>query len=85
MTVQIHVASDDCIMCGDCYNICPKRAITWQKRELPEFHHEQCTSCLCCVECCPQQALEAKASGFRGLFLKFPEINPPHAAGPSWT
>lgn len=71
---------DDCVMCGDCYNICPNNAISWEKRALPEFHKDQCISCLCCVECCPQQALQARAAGFGGLFLKYPEINLPDAS-----
>ena len=65
---------DDCVMCGDCFNICPNKAISWQKKEKPVFHREQCVSCLCCVECCPQQVLKAKPAGFSGLFLKYPEV-----------
>jgi ferredoxin len=68
---------DDCVMCGDCFNICPNKAISWQKKEKPIFHREQCVSCLCCVECCPQQVLQAKSAGFSGLFLKYPEVNLP--------
>jgi ferredoxin len=67
-----------CVMCGDCYNICPNNAISWQKKEVPIFEKEKCVSCLCCVECCPQQVLKAKPAGFSGLFLKYPEINLPH-------
>lgn len=65
---------EDCVMCGDCFNICPNSAISWQKKETPVFEQEKCISCLCCVECCPQQALKAKPAGFSGLFLKYPEI-----------
>lgn len=68
---------DDCVMCGDCFNICPNKAISWQKKEKPVFHWEQCVSCLCCVECCPQQALKTKPAGFSGLFMKYPEVNMP--------
>jgi formate hydrogenlyase subunit 6/NADH:ubiquinone oxidoreductase subunit I len=69
---------DDCVMCGDCFNICPNRAIAWQKKQTPVFEKEKCISCLCCVECCPQQALKAEPAGFKGLFLKYPEIELPH-------
>ncbi len=68
---------DLCVMCGDCFSICPNRAISWQKKETPVFHPEKCVSCLCCVECCPQQALKAKSAGFSGLFLKYPDIELP--------
>jgi uncharacterized protein (DUF362 family)/NAD-dependent dihydropyrimidine dehydrogenase PreA subunit len=66
-----------CVMCGDCFNICPNQAISWEKKEPPVFHPEKCVSCLCCVECCPQQALKAKPAGFSGLFLKYPDIKLP--------
>ncbi|MFO8050045.1 MAG: DUF362 domain-containing protein [Desulfosudaceae bacterium] len=73
---------DDCVMCGDCFHICPNNAITWHKNQPPVFNPKRCVSCLCCVECCPQQALVAKAAGLSGLFLKYPRIiippdNPP--------
>lgn len=69
---------DDCVMCGDCFNICPNNAIVWEKKQKPVFDKKRCISCLCCVECCPQQALEAKPAGLSGLFLKYPEISLPH-------
>ncbi|MEW6079790.1 MAG: DUF362 domain-containing protein [Thermodesulfobacteriota bacterium] len=68
---------EKCVMCGDCFNICPNHAISWQKKETPVFHPEKCVSCLCCVECCPQQALKATSAGFSGLFLKYPDIELP--------
>ncbi|MEN6473790.1 MAG: DUF362 domain-containing protein [Syntrophaceae bacterium] len=67
----------DCVMCGDCYNICPNNAIAWQKKQTPVFVKEKCISCLCCVECCPQQVLKASPAGLSGLFLKYPEIELP--------
>lgn len=69
-----------CNQCGDCYNICPNGAVSWQKKQYPVFDREKCISCLCCVECCLQRALDARGAGLSGLFLKFPEINPPHPA-----
>ncbi|ABW67114.1 DUF362 domain-containing protein [Desulfosudis oleivorans] len=69
---------ETCVMCGDCFNICPNRAIVWEKQQTPVFEKEKCVSCLCCVECCPQQALEASPAGLSGFFLKYPEITPPH-------
>lgn len=74
-----HLADKEgCVMCGDCFNICPNKAISWQKKQTPVFEREKCISCLCCVECCPQQVLKAGAVGFSGLFLKYPEIKMPH-------
>jgi len=70
----------ECNQCGDCYNICPNGAVSWQKKQYPVFDREKCISCLCCVECCLQRALDAKGAGLSGLFLKYPEINKPHNA-----
>ncbi len=69
-----------CTQCGDCFNICPNGAVSWQKKEYPVFDREKCISCLCCVECCLQRALDAKGAGLSGLFLKYPEVNTPHHA-----
>ncbi|MFP4446094.1 MAG: DUF362 domain-containing protein [Desulfosudaceae bacterium] len=68
---------EDCIMCGDCFHICPNDAITWLKHQPPVFNKKRCISCLCCVECCPQHALAAKAAGLSGLFLQYPQIKAP--------
>ncbi len=67
-----------CTMCGDCFKICPAKAITWEKKQYPKTDLNQCISCLCCVECCPQHTIMAKFIGPRGLFLKEPKISLPH-------
>jgi uncharacterized protein (DUF362 family) len=68
-----------CTMCGDCSKICPAKAITWEKKQYPKTDLNQCISCLCCVECCPQHTIMAKFIGVRGLFLREPTISLPHA------
>jgi uncharacterized protein (DUF362 family) len=70
---------EGCTMCGDCSKICPAQAITWEKKQYPKTDFNQCISCLCCVECCPQHTILAKFIGVRGLFLKKPKISLPHA------
>ena len=65
----------ECTRCGDCSKICPAKAIAWEKKQYPKTNYNQCISCLCCVECCPQHAIRAKFIGVRGLFLKEPKIS----------
>lgn len=67
-----------CTMCGDCFKICPAKAIMWEKKQYPKTDLNQCISCLCCVECCPQHTIMAKFIGVRGLFLREPSISLPH-------
>ena len=69
----------ECTKCGDCSKICPAKAITWEKKQYPKTDHNQCISCLCCVECCPQHTIRAKFIGVKGLFLGEPSISLPHA------
>ena len=60
-----------CTKCGQCYEICPARAIEFVKGSGPEFLRENCISCLCCMEMCPQEAIKPKLRGIGGLFHSY--------------
>jgi len=46
---------EKCILCGDCADNCPAETILLE----PEFHiGEGCIACYCCVELCPEGAME---------------------------
>ena len=62
-----------CIKCGDCFKICPAKAIIWEKKQYPQFMKDKCISCMCCVECCPEHALQGTHAGLSGLFAKEPD------------
>ena len=45
-----------CRMCGECWKICPARAITPEAKPL-RFDYDRCIRCFCCLEVCPFGAL----------------------------
>lgn len=47
-----------CKMCGECWKICPAKAITARKSAL-SFDYDRCIRCYCCIEVCPHSALRA--------------------------
>ena len=47
--------ADKCVNCGDCEANCPPKALTLE----PDFHiNDDCIACYCCVELCPEGAME---------------------------
>jgi uncharacterized protein (DUF362 family)/Pyruvate/2-oxoacid:ferredoxin oxidoreductase delta subunit len=46
-----------CRMCGECWKICPARAITPEQKPL-RFNYDRCIRCYCCIEVCPFGALD---------------------------
>lgn len=46
-----------CRMCGECWKICPARAITPGAEPLC-FDYDRCIRCFCCLEVCPFGALQ---------------------------
>jgi uncharacterized protein (DUF362 family)/Pyruvate/2-oxoacid:ferredoxin oxidoreductase delta subunit len=51
--------AERCRTCGECWKICPAKAIRREGRGL-RFDYDACIRCYCCVEVCPHGALEAR-------------------------
>ncbi|MCU0561390.1 MAG: DUF362 domain-containing protein [Desulfobacterales bacterium] len=51
-----------CRMCGECWRVCPAKAITAYARQIG-FDYDRCIRCYCCVEMCPHGALKAAETG----------------------
>jgi uncharacterized protein (DUF362 family)/NAD-dependent dihydropyrimidine dehydrogenase PreA subunit len=52
------VEAEVCKMCGECWQICPAKAIT-PYEEIIGFDYDRCIRCYCCIEVCPHGALQA--------------------------
>lgn len=46
-----------CRMCGECWRVCPAKAITPHAQRVV-FDYDRCIRCYCCVEMCPHGALK---------------------------
>ena len=51
-----------CRLCGECWRVCPAKAITPYARMIG-FDYDRCIRCYCCVEMCPHGALKAVFDG----------------------
>jgi uncharacterized protein (DUF362 family)/NAD-dependent dihydropyrimidine dehydrogenase PreA subunit len=58
--IQKPVADNEtCKLCGECWNICPAKAIAHHTKGI-QFDYELCIRCYCCLEMCPHGAIRAK-------------------------
>lgn len=48
--------AEACRLCGECWKICPARAIAPDRKPL-RFDYERCIRCWCCLEVCPFGAI----------------------------
>jgi uncharacterized protein (DUF362 family)/Pyruvate/2-oxoacid:ferredoxin oxidoreductase delta subunit len=58
-----------CRSCGECWKICPARAIA-PENSYVRFDYEKCIRCYCCIEVCPYGALKTKETLAGKLFRK---------------
>ncbi|MBI5551434.1 MAG: DUF362 domain-containing protein [Desulfobacterales bacterium] len=53
------VDNPKCKLCGECWKICPAKAISHTTRGV-QFDYNLCIRCYCCLEVCPHGAICAK-------------------------
>ena len=53
------VDNKTCKLCGECWNICPAKAISHNIRGI-QFDYNLCIRCYCCLEVCLHGAIRAK-------------------------
>ena len=65
------IDSSKCIMCGECVNSCPTKALQSNgHRRVPSFRKKLCITCWCCHEVCPEHAVFIDKSFLASRFLK---------------
>ncbi len=52
---QISFDAQDCVLCGQCVDLCPRDAVTLSLHR--HFDYAKCDGCFQCVEECPSQAI----------------------------
>ncbi len=57
LTRKPAVIESACILCGQCLQICPAKAVKKGNRAVT-FDYETCIRCFCCMEVCPEGALK---------------------------
>lgn len=53
------VDNKQCKLCGECWKICPAKAIEHNDRGV-QFDYDRCIRCYCCIEVCLHGAVRAK-------------------------
>lgn len=57
-----------CIGCLKCVNICPVKALIYEKNKGIKCNYEKCIRCFVCHEICPAKAIEVKKSILSFIF-----------------
>ncbi len=60
---------DSCVGCGECFRICPAKAITMMDNK-PHIDSTKCIRCFCCQEFCPKGALTVHRSAIARILSK---------------
>lgn len=51
------ILQDECVACGHCAKLCPKKAITIEKGSYANINHNLCIGCKLCRKSCPASAI----------------------------
>jgi uncharacterized protein (DUF362 family)/ferredoxin len=57
LSAEPRLRSEECVGCGECFRICPAKAITMENRR-PVIDRSKCIKCFCCQEFCPKGAMK---------------------------
>ena len=51
------VSTEECVACGSCIKVCPKKAISIPKGIYAEINYDLCVGCGKCVKECPASVI----------------------------
>lgn len=57
MPKELVQKSDNCLLCGQCKDVCPRGAVRFTPGQLPVINREQCDNCGLCAAPCPGKSL----------------------------
>lgn len=57
-SVKDFYATDNCISCGKCRQVCPLNVIQLDKGKKPIWNKNSCAHCMACIQNCPVEAIE---------------------------
>ncbi len=57
LSAEPRLCNEECVGCGECFRICPAKAITMENRR-PVIDRSKCIRCFCCQEFCPKGAMK---------------------------
>ncbi|MFX0186152.1 MAG: DUF362 domain-containing protein [Candidatus Hodarchaeota archaeon] len=67
--------NNNCKLCYECWTNCPAQAITRpilsKKIMTPKWNKKPCITCYCCVEICPNEAIDFKINYIKNALLAF--------------
>jgi heterodisulfide reductase subunit A len=68
------VDEDLCKMCGQCVDVCPFGAITWQKKQVAHVTSAACAGCGTCAAECKFNAIEMRHFGDQAIYAQIDAI-----------
>ncbi len=61
-TAKPVIKEKKCIKCHICINVCPVKALSAGKGNIPAYNYHSCIRCYCCHEMCPEGAIFKKSN-----------------------
>jgi ferredoxin len=54
---KAEIIKNECVACGSCVNICPRKAISIYKGVYADVNKELCVGCSKCMKICPASVI----------------------------
>ncbi len=67
LSAEPRLHAPECVGCGECFRICPAKAIVMENRR-PVIDRSKCIRCFCCQEFCPKGAMKVHRTWIARLF-----------------
>lgn len=71
---EMIINNETCTKCGFCADVCPSRAIDWEKGQYPEQNRQRAKICIHCGQCmavCPHESIQIEDLNYNRDFLEY--------------